>query len=415
MITKTIIIQANRTLMNLSSRIAFRYLISKKKASFINLISWLALLGIAFGTTALVIVLSVFNGLEDLNRSLFNTFDSDLIILPKEGKKFNPKLINIAEFGKLLEIKSYSKIIQENALVKYGDQQSVAIIKGVENSFLQNESFKKSIIDGTFKLKDEKSNLAIIGIGIQDNLSISIDNFYTPIEFWYPTKSANLNLATENSFNKLMAYPSGVFSIEQSYDNYVIVPIELTMALFDRKTEISAFEINLKNGVDIEKIRPKIATSISKNLKILSRDEQHVGLLRAIKIEKLFVFLSLIFIIGIAALNIFFSLSMLVIEKKEDIKTLKALGASKRLIGNIFKIEGLFIALIGTGFGLILGFVLCALQLKYGLLKMGMVSALVDAYPIRIEFGDFFFTGLAIFLLSLLISQFPSKKAENIS
>ncbi len=401
--------------MNLSSRIAFRYLISKKKASFINLISWLALLGIAFGTTALVIVLSVFNGLEDLNRSLFNTFDSDLIILPKEGKKFNPKLINIAEFGKLLEIKSYSKIIQENALVKYGDQQSVAIIKGVENSFLQNESFKKSIIDGTFKLKDEKSNLAIIGIGIQDNLSISIDNFYTPIEFWYPTKSANLNLATENSFNKLMAYPSGVFSIEQSYDNYVIVPIELTMALFDRKTEISAFEINLKNGVDIEKIRPKIATSISKNLKILSRDEQHVGLLRAIKIEKLFVFLSLIFIIGIAALNIFFSLSMLVIEKKEDIKTLKALGASKRLIGNIFKIEGLFIALIGTGFGLILGFVLCALQLKYGLLKMGMVSALVDAYPIRIEFGDFFFTGLAIFLLSLLISQFPSKKAENIS
>lgn len=401
--------------MNLPFKIAFRYLISKKKANFINIISWLAMAGIAFGTTALVVVLSVFNGLEDLNRSLFNTFDSDLSIQPKKGKSFDQNLINFKELESIEGIKYYTKIIQESALVKYGEQQTVAIVKGVEGTFLKNVAFKKSIIDGEFSIMADSSFQAIIGIGIQQNLSISIENFYTSLEFWYPSKNANLNLATESSFNKIMAIPSGVFSIEQSYDNHIIVPIALTRTLFEKPNEITALEVNLNDGANSQLIKENLENKWGRKLKILTRDEQHIGLLRAIKLEKLFVFISLIFIIGIAALNIFFSLSMLVIEKTNDIKTLKALGANKTTIGKIFKIEGFLIASIGAIIGLAIGYILCALQLKYGLLKMGMVSALVDAYPVRIEFLDFLFTGLAIFILTILISQFPSKKAENIN
>lgn len=401
--------------MNLPFKIAFRYLISKKKANFINIISWLAMAGIAFGTTALVVVLSVFNGLEDLNRSLFNTFDSDLSVQPKKGKSFDQNIINFKELTTIEGIKYYTKIIQESALVKYGEQQTVANVKGVESTFLKNEAFKKSIIDGEFKLLADSSYQAIIGIGIQQNLSISIENFYTPLEFWYPSKTANLNLATESSFNKVMAIPSSVFSIEQAYDNHIIVPIELTRSLFDKPTAITALEINLNIGTDSKLIKSKLEKIWGEKLKVFTRDEQHMGLLKAIKLEKLFVFLALIFITGIAALNIFFSLSMLVIEKTNDIKTLKAIGANKTIIGKIFKIEGFLIASIGAIIGLVIGYILCELQLKYGLLKMGMVSALVDAYPVRIEFLDFLFTGFAIFLLTLLISQFPSKKAENIS
>ncbi len=401
--------------MNLPFKIAFRYLISKKKANFINIISWLAMAGIAFGTTALVVVLSVFNGLEDLNRSLFNSFDSDLSVQPKKGKSFDQNIINFNELTKIEGIKYYTKIIQESALVKYGEQQTVANVKGVESTFLKNEAFKKSIIDGEFKLLADSSYQAIIGIGIQQNLSISIENFYTPLEFWYPSKTANLNLATESSFNKVMAIPSGVFSIEQSYDNHIIVPIELTRSLFDKQTAITALEINLNTDTDSKLIKSKLEKIWGEKLKVFTRDEQHMGLLKAIKLEKLFVFLALIFITGIAAMNIFFSLSMLVIEKTNDIKTLKAIGANKTTIGKIFKIEGFLIASIGAIIGLAIGYILCTLQLKYGLLKMGMVSALVDAYPVRIEFFDFLFTGFAIFLLTLLISQFPSKKAENIS
>jgi lipoprotein-releasing system permease protein len=401
--------------MSLPLRIAFRYLISKKKASFINLISWLAMGGIAFGTTALVIVLSVFNGLEDLNRSLFNTFDADFVIQPKVGKKIPESLIDIKTINQISGIAYCTKIIQENALVKYDNEQTVAIIKGVEENFLLKDEFKKSIVQGDFKLIADSSYQAIVGVGIQQNLSISTENYYTPIEFWYPTKTANLSVVSEGSFNKSLAMPAGVFSIEQAYDNYIIVPIELTKQLFDRKTDISFLEINLKPNQNTELIKETIKNKIGDSLKVLTRDEQHSGLLKAIKIEKLFVFIALIFIIGIAALNIFFSLSMLVLEKKEDIKTLKALGTPKSTIGQIFKIEGLLIASIGAILGLIIGYLLCTLQLNYGLLKMGMVSALVDAYPIRIEFLDFLLSGFAIFTITILISQFPSKKAENIN
>jgi lipoprotein-releasing system permease protein len=396
-------------------RIAFRYLVAKKKATFISLISWLAMSGIAFGTSAIIIVLSVFNGLEDLNRSLFKTFDSDLIALPLTGKKFDAASLNNLNSRKLTNIKNVNGVIQENALVKYGDQQCVATIKGVQNSFLENADFKNSIVEGKFTLIQDSTFQAIVGIGIQQNLSIDTGNFYTPIEFWFPNKDANLNLATESSFNKVSAFPSSVFSIEQSYDNYIIVPIELTKQLFDRKNELSAIEINLKSTENIEETKKQLMPILGNKLKILTRDEQHIGLLKAIKFEKLFVFLALIFITGIAALNIFFSLSMLVIEKTEDIKTLKAIGTNNNTIKRIFQIEGALISVAGSILGMTIGLGVCWLQLKYGFLKMGMVSALVDAYPVRIELLDVVYTAIALVIITLIISQFPSKKASKIN
>ncbi len=401
--------------MYLPLRIAFRYLISKKKASFISIISWLAMGGIAFGTAAIIIVLSVFNGLEDLNKSLFKTFDADLVILPTKGKTFPINNVNLKALGEIPNLVSVGRVIQENALIKYGDQQCVATIKGVENSFLKNQAFKKSIVEGEFSLGDDSTFKAIIGIGIQQSLSISTDNFYTPLEFWFPNKEANLNLATEHSFNKSLAYPIGVFSIEQAYNNYAIVPLQLTKVLFGKENDVSFLEIYLSNQADLLNTKAKIQEFCGPNLKILTRDEQHIGLLKAIRFEKFFVFMALIFITGIAAMNIFFSLSMLVIEKTDDIKTMRAIGFDSNKIENIFKIEGALISLIGSFSGISIGLLICYLQLKYGFLKMGMVSALVDAYPVRIEIKDVIYTGIALILITLVISQFPSKKASKIN
>lgn len=377
------------------------------------MISWLSLAGIAFGTAAIIIVLSVFNGLEDLNRSLFKSYDADLTILPKKGKSFDPAIVARLPLNKLPGVDYVNATVQDNALLRYNDLQCVATVKGVDSYFLKNEAFKKSIVEGQCQLSVDSSYGAVIGLGIQQNLLISTENAFSPIEFWYPRKNSNLILATEDSFNKGFAYPTGVFSIEQAYDQIVIVPLALAQALFERENQLSSLEISLKPNADIQELKTNIAKSLPASLKILDSDEQHASLLSAIKIEKLFVFMALICITAIAALNLFFSLTMLVIEKKKDILTLKSLGANESLIKKIFQNTGYIISIIGLLAGLCIGFAFCYAQQQYGFLKMGMVSALVDAYPVRMSVSDFLATAIGILLISTLIIQFPAKKAAN--
>jgi len=403
--------------MNFPFFIAKRYFFARKKTSFISLISMISMLGVGVGTMALVVVLSVFNGLEDFQRGLYKSFDADLKISPKKGKYFNCPPALLQKISKVQGVESITQVIEENVLLRYRDAQMVVNLKGVDESFLKQERLKKMMIDGHAILDDNGIAYSIVGSGIAVKLGIDIDAFFTPLEVWYPRnkQSKTLDFYATDAFNKQNLVPAGIFAIEQQYDdNYIYAPLSFAQSLFELNNQRTAIEIKVANEEAAANIQEKVQEILGTNYIVQNQDEQHASLLRAIKIEKLFVFLTLTFIIGIASFNIFFSLSMLAIEKKEDVKTLYAMGADSRMIQKIFLSEGAIVAFTGAIVGLILGFTLCWLQQSYGFISMGIVGALIDAYPVKMQFSDFFFTTIVVVVITLLASYFPAKRAANV-
>ncbi|WP_109742989.1 ABC transporter permease [Arcicella aurantiaca] len=400
--------------MNFPLYIAKRYFFARKKTSFISLISMISMLGVGVGTMALVVVLSVFNGLEDFQRGLFKSFDADLKITPIKGKHFDCPPLLVQKLSKIDGVKNINQVIEENVLVRYRDAQMVVNLKGVDDNFLKQDRLKKSLIDGKLKLKENGISHGIVGSGVAITLGVDVDAFFTPLELWYPrnTNSKTIDFTSSDAFNKMSLIPSGVFSIEQQYDdNYIFAPLTFAQNLFDYNDERTSLEIQVVNAEEISQVQKAVKEALGGGFTVQNQDEQHASLLRAIKIEKLFVFLTLTFIIGIASFNIFFSLSMLAIEKKEDVKTLYAMGANAGMIQKIFLSEGAIVAFSGAVVGLVLGFGLCWLQQTYGLVSMGIVGALIDAYPVKIQFWDFFFTALVVVIITMIASYFPAKKA----
>jgi lipoprotein-releasing system permease protein len=405
-----------KTSMNLSLKIAQRYFFSRKKKSFINLISLVAMAGVMVGVMALVVVLSVFNGMEELQRQLFKTFDSDLRVSIVEGKYFVLNEKQLADLQKIEGIQTVTQVVEDNVLFRYGSFQMVGTLKGVEDNFLKQTRLKESLIDGELKLNQAERQFGIMGQGVAYTLGVSLEDVFTPLQVWYPrnTGAKSLNLLSEDAFNRLDISVGGIFGLEQEYDyQYVIVPLSFAESILETGNKRTALEIQVSDDQNLNKVKNQVAELLGKDFVVKDQDEQHASLYKAIKIEKLFVFITLIFIIGIASFNIFFSLSMLVIEKKDDIKTLMAMGAGTSLIQRIFLYEGSLIALIGATLGLILGYVLCLLQANFGLVKMGTVSLLVDAYPVETRLSDFLFSALAVVTVTLLASWFPSKRAAN--
>jgi lipoprotein-releasing system permease protein len=400
--------------MNFPFYIAKRYFFARKKTSFISLISIISMLGVGVGAMSLVVVLSVFNGIADFQRGLFKSFDADLKISPIKGKRFDCPQSFLQKISKVDGVKSINQVIEENVIVRYRDAQTVVTLKGVDDNFLKQDRLKKAIIDGKMLLKADGISHAIVGSGVAITLGVDVDAFFTPIETWYPrnTNAKTIDFTSSDAFNKMSLIPSGVFSIEQQYDDhYIFVPLTFAQNLFDYNDERTSLEIQVSDSERISEVQELVKTSIGKDFIIQNQEEQHASLLRAIKIEKLFVFLTLTFIIGIASFNIFFSLSMLAIEKKEDVKTLYAIGANRGMIQRIFLSEGAIVAFSGAIVGLVLGYVICLIQQKFGLVSMGIVGGLIDAYPIKMEFWDFFFTALVVITLTMIASYFPAKKA----
>lgn len=403
--------------MNFPFFIAKRYFFARKKTSFISLISMISMLGVGVGTMALVVVLSVFNGLEDFQRGLYKSFDADLKIGPKKGKYFDCPPALLQKIQKVKGIGSVTQVIEENVLLRYRNAQMVVNLKGVDESFLKQERLKKMMIDGHAVLDDNGVAFSIVGSGIAIKLGIDIDAFFTPLEVWYPRnkQSKTLDFYATDAFSKMNLIPAGVFAIEQQYDdNYIYAPLFFAQNLFELNSQRTALEIKVSDETSIQSIQSELKDVLGENFTIQNQDEQHASLLRAIKIEKLFVFLTLTFIIGIASFNIFFSLSMLAIEKKEDVKTLYAMGADASMIRKIFLSEGAIVAFTGAIFGLLLGFTLCWLQQTYGFISMGIVGALIDAYPVKMQFLDFFLTSIVVVVITLLASYFPAKRAANV-
>jgi lipoprotein-releasing system permease protein len=373
------------------------------------------MLGIGVGTMALVIVLSVFNGLEDLNRQIFKSFDPDLKISAVVGKSFEIEEDKISKIKQIKDIAVVTEVIEDNALVKYKDSQMVVNLKGVDDTFQANSPLKKSLVEGDFILTKDSINYAFIGGNVYVALNISLDNIIEPLEIWYPRNKKTVSLNPQDNINSQLINVSGVYSLEQFHDDFVYVPLSFAQQLTEYGNKRTALEIQLKPNADVDKVQGTIKEIFGSKYLVQNQDEQNATLFRAIKLEKLFIFIALLFIIGIASFNIFFSLTMLVIDKKEDIKTLFAMGADEALIRKIFFSEGAIIAFIGAIVGLILGGVICFLQEKYGLIKMGMNSSIVDAYPVKMNATDFIMTAIAIIIITLIASYLPAQRAAKVS
>lgn len=374
------------------------------------------MIGVAVGTMALIIVLSVFNGLEDLIRQSYSTFDPEIKIVPKKGKTFHLEEDTIRSLKKVPGVAIVTEVAEDNALVKYQDAQMIVTLKGVSDNFIEQSPMERAIVSGELKLREGSQQFAILGRGVQYTLSVPPSNDFYTLKAYYPNRNPSSAFNPGGSYyNRKNIMPGGVFAIEKQFDaKYIIVPLEFAADLFEYGEERTALEIKTKPEYDISKIQENIKKIVGEDFEVLNSDQQHASLLRAIKIEKLFVYITFSFILAIASFNIFFSLSMLALDKKKDLAMFFAMGASSGIIKKIFLYEGGVIAFSGAIFGLATGILICWVQQTFGIVSMGMQTSIVDAYPVKMQFNDILFTTLSIIIITLLASWRPAVLASRI-
>ncbi len=373
----------------------------------------ISVVGVMLTTASLIIVLSVFNGFEKLVISLFNSFNPELLVQPAQGKTFFVDQIPHEKIGQIAEIKTASFILEESALLKYKGQQTLVKIKGVDSSFATMSHFDTLMVQGHFVLEEFKTNYLVLGYGVAYKLQSQLGDFSTPVQVFVPDKSQDGGARLEDSFKSAFLFPSGFFSVRQDYDeNYAFVSLAYLQQLLGLENKVSSIEIALQPRADLQKTQARIEQILGPDFKVKNRFEQQAVLLQVMQSEKLMVYIILGFILLIATFNIIGSISMLIVDKKPDIKTLKALGASKKLILNIFAIEGMMISLAGGLTGLLLGGFISWLQQEFGLISLGEggTGFVVDAYPVVILFSDFFKVLFMVLLMSAISVIYPLRQ-----
>jgi lipoprotein-releasing system permease protein len=390
--------------MNLPFYIARRYLLAKKSQNAINIISGISVAGVAVGTMALITVLSVFNGFDSIVKSLYNSFDPQIKISLAEGKTFDPGQYPFDRVRNLPEVEHYSEVLEENALLRYGDRQYIATVKGVDDEFHLVNGIDSMIVDGVYALWEKNRPMAVVGLGVAYHLAIGL-NFLNPINIYVIKRQGNISMNPEQAINRKFIFPSGMFSIEQEINaKYLLVPLSFARDLLQYNSEVSAIELKLKDGSDDSPALGQIREILGDRFLVRDRNEQNALFYRIMRSEKWAIFFILTFILIIASFNIIGSLTMLILDKKNDIDTLDSLGASVPLIKRIFLLEGWMISISGAIIGLILGSLISWLQARYGLIKLsGSGSFIIDAYPVVYQFTDVirvFFTVVGIGFLA---------------
>ncbi len=400
--------------MNFSAFVARRYLFSRKSHNVINIISMISVFGVATGTMALIIVLSVFNGFEDLIKSVFSTFDPDIKITINQGKVFDPTTPAFDSIKTLNYIDVFCPTLEENVLLEYDKRMHPAVIKGVPKQFKQLSGVDTMIVDGEYKLKQGDRSYAVIGGGVAYYLSVGL-NFINPIFVYVPKRTGRISPNPSKAFNKKYIFPKGVFQIQQEIDSkYILVPIEFARKLLNYAIEVSAVEIKLNPNADKEKAQKDIAAVLGNGFTIKNQFQQHEVLYRVMKSEKFAIYLILTFILIVASFNIIGSISMLIIDKKEDITTLRSLGLDKERLRKIFLYEGWMISIGGAFVGLVLGFFVCRMQQQFGFLKLdSMGTFLIDNYPVQMQLADFVGVFVTVVVIGLVASWYPVKYFIN--
>lgn len=378
------------------------------------MISIISMLVVAIGTMALVIVLSVFNGMEDLLRGLYGSVDSNLVIKPAQGKSFDYSSDLKNSITSIQEVTFVTDVLEDNALIRYNNAQRVATVKGVSETFIKEGRLDNYLAFGELKLKDDGVNYAVVGRGVQYDLSINPKNDFYTIQMYFPDEIKPGQINPDKMYRFKNILPAGVFAIEKSYDeNLIFVPIDFAEDLFNKHGKRSALEIELDPNANVNEVKIRLQTKLGSDYEVLTNDEIHSGLYKVLSYEKFFVFLTFSVIIAIASINIFFALNMLAIDKKKDVAILTAQGASKNLIRNIFLYEGSIVAFSGAFTGLFLGLLISFVQQEFGLVTMGMQTAIMDAYPIKIEWSDVLLTILCIIVITFITAIQPAIKASK--
>ena len=404
--------------------IARRYLFSKKSHTAINIISGISVCGVAIATAALVCILSVFNGFEDMVAGLFTAFDPQLKIVPTEGKYMAADEPELEQLKGDEHIAIYTEVIEDNALLMINNRQVMATIKGVDDNFTELTNIEEILYgDGIFQLHADVLDYGVAGVGVLQQLSLPTD-FSDPIKVFAPRRGERIDLTDpRESFTEEELYsPNVCFMVKQGkYDaHYVVTSISFARRLFERQGYLTAVELRLQNPSDLSSVKKLIQQQLGPKYQVLDRYEQQESTFKIMKIEKLISYIFLTFILLIACFNIIGSLTMLMIEKKQDALTLKNLGATNPQISQIFMLEGRMISLMGAIAGILIGLTLCLIQQHYGVIRFGSQEGayIIDAYPVSVHFWDIilvFFTVIAVGFLSVWypVKSFTSKFADK--
>ena len=396
--------------MKLAPFIAKRYLFAKKSHNVINIISAISAIGMAIGTAALIIIMSVYNGFDSLIRSMLSNVEPDLMITPATGKVFVPEGETYDWIYDQPSVKNMCGVLQEQVFINYDGQQGLAKAKGVDWIYEDETPLKDHIRDGEFKLHRGDVPLASVGSGLAYSMGIN-PRFVSPIEIYFPSRTRRLSMANPiSSIESIKVWPSSIFSVNNEVDaELMILPIEKMRELLEYDDEVSAVEIRLAEGTDgkeLKRIQKEISTMLGPDFKVKDRFQQNESLYKMMKYEKAAIYMILIFIIIIIAFNIFGSLSMLIIEKRGDIETLRSLGAQDRLIRRIFVLEGWMISLTGLAAGLVVGTGFALLQQHFGFIKMPG-QFIVQAYPVILSWTDILLTVIGVAAIGYIIALLP--------
>jgi lipoprotein-releasing system permease protein len=396
--------------MNFPFYIARRYLFSKKSTHAINVISSISVVGVAVATMALVVTLSVFNGFHDLVASFFTQMDPQLKVTPVKGKTALADDPILTRIRQLPEVEVATECLEEQALAVYGNRQQMVKVKGVEDNFNQLTHIQEILEgDGSFELHAADMHYGIPGLGVAYQLGLGY-TYDHPLKIYAPRREGQLNMTnpTEGFMEDELYSPGVVFCMKQGkYDkNYILTSLAFTRHLFDLEGRLSSLELRLKPGSDFEQVKRQMEEIAGDQFYVQDRYEQQNDTFRIMKVEKLIAYVFLTFILVIACFNIIGSLSMLIIDKKEDVVTLRNLGATERQIIHVFLFEGRLISAIGAVIGVLVGLLLCWVQQQYGIVRLGSSegSFVVDAYPVSVHPWDIvlvFFTVLAVGFLSV--------------
>lgn len=405
----------------LSLKIAIRYLLSKKSHNAINGITLVASCGVAIITAAIICMLSVFNGFESLIDSLCSNFDAELRIEPRRGKTFQDtdSLRNVILNTDGVEI--LSAVLEENILLSYGNHQIPAKMMGVDDAFAEVTQIQDIVAAGEYILEDEVADYCSLGGGLATQLGAG-SSFVRPISAYCPRRQGKIDLLNpDDAFIDGHLYCGSIFLVNQAEydDNYCITSLDFARRMLDDSTLVSAYELKLRKGLDPDRVKAAIQLD-SESFMVKTRYEQQADNYRIMQIEKWITFLIVIFILLIASFNVIGALSMLIIDKEDEIRILRNIGASDKMIRNIFACEGMLVSGIGAVSGIVIGVILCLLQERYGFITLGSDSSayIVSSYPVELHWLDVLCAALAVFVIGIITTIYPlsvlnKRKIEN--
>jgi lipoprotein-releasing system permease protein len=393
-------------------QIAKRYLFGSKSVSAINIITAISTLGIAIGTAALILILSVFNGFEELISSLINSFNPDLKVAPIEGKLFTLEEDDIKRIEDLEGVLAVSRTLEEIALFEYRGSREVGVIKGVDQNFQKVTEVDSTLTHGKYFLGSSGAYNIIVGVGLANKLSLNIRDGLNPVSIYMPVKNKKSPFAKD--FKTMYAFPAGFFSIESDNDfQYAIASREFVNKLIDEKNAISYLEIKTRENIETADLKESILEIIGDKFVVKDRYQQDEAFLKIMNIEKWMSFAIVTLTLFLIAFNLVGCLWMIVLDKKHDISTLKAMGATKEKVRNIFITEGILISGLGLLIGILISLLLFVLQKQFGLVSIPE-GYIIDAYPIKLVYFDFIVVIITVLAIGFLASILPSIKASKI-